>query len=76
MLQGAPIVTIDLDIIHRRTPENVKRLVAPLTELDAVFRHAPRRLRSTLILARVFSSSGFARAPSARAFPARGDEQR
>jgi hypothetical protein len=45
VLQGAPIVTVDLDIVHRRTPENVKRLLTALAELDAVFRQDPRRLR-------------------------------
>lgn len=28
VLQGAPITTTDLDIVHRRTPENVARLHA------------------------------------------------
>jgi hypothetical protein len=45
VLQGAPIVTGDLDVVHRRTPDNVKRLLAALSELDAIFRHDPRRLR-------------------------------
>lgn len=43
VLNGAPINTLDLDILHRRTPENVGRLLAALTELDATFRivHPP-----------------------------------
>lgn len=45
VLQGAPVTTIDLDIVHRRSPENVARLVAALRELDAVYRHDPRNLR-------------------------------
>lgn len=45
-LQGAPIVTWDLDIVHRRTPENIERLVRALTELDAYYReHEDRRPR-------------------------------
>ncbi|MBI4814818.1 MAG: hypothetical protein HY791_01090 [Deltaproteobacteria bacterium] len=47
VLNGAPISTIDLDIVHRRTPENVRRLVAALGELNAVFRSDPRGLRPT-----------------------------
>jgi hypothetical protein len=38
VLQGAPITTQDLDIVHQRTPENITRLVALLNELDAFFR--------------------------------------
>ena len=45
ILQGAPATTIDLDIVHRRTPENVARLLLVLAELDAVYRHDPRNLR-------------------------------
>src|SRR3990172_2720415 len=45
ILQGAPVTTIDLDVVHRRTPENVARLLRVLAELDAVYRHDPRRLR-------------------------------
>jgi len=47
VLQGAPIVTGDLDIVHRRTPENVARLLAALAELEAVYRIDPRRLKPT-----------------------------
>jgi hypothetical protein len=45
ILQGAPISTIDLDLVHRRTPENIARLLRVLAELDAVHRHDPRGLR-------------------------------
>jgi hypothetical protein len=47
VLQGVPITTTDLDIVHRRTPENVTRLLAVLLELDAVMRYdmARRGLR-------------------------------
>jgi len=49
VLQGAPIVTADLDIVHRRTPENVARLLEVLLELDATMRYdlARRGLRPT-----------------------------
>jgi hypothetical protein len=45
ILQGAPVTTIDLDVVHRRSPMNVARLLRVLGELDAVYRHDPRRLR-------------------------------
>ncbi len=45
VLHGAPITTEDLDIVHRRTPENVSRLKGLLHELDAHVREiADRRL--------------------------------
>lgn len=45
VLQGVPMTTWDLDVVHRRTPENVERLLGVLSDLDAVARHDPRRLR-------------------------------
>jgi hypothetical protein len=49
VLQGVPITTSDLDIVHRRTPENVLRLLDVLHELDAFMRYdmARRGLRPT-----------------------------
>jgi hypothetical protein len=49
LLQAAPISTQDLDIVHRRTPENVERLLCVLERLDAFFRYdlANRRLKPT-----------------------------
>ena len=42
---GAPLTTEDLDIVHRRSPENVARLKALLDELGAYVRKlANRRL--------------------------------
>lgn len=38
VLHGAPITTQDLDIVHRRTADNVQRLSQLLAELDATFR--------------------------------------
>lgn len=34
-LQGVPLSTLDVDIVHRRTPENVSRLHAALLAIDA-----------------------------------------
>ena len=45
VLHGAPITTEDLDIVHRRTPENVSRLKNLLQDLNAHVRElANRRL--------------------------------
>lgn len=41
LLQGAPITTHDLDIVHRTTPENVDRLQRVLDRLGAVYRTSP-----------------------------------
>lgn len=43
-LQGAPVNTLDIDIVYSRSEENIARLMAALTELEAVFRTDPRRL--------------------------------
>lgn len=48
VLQGAPAVTFDLDIVYARDPQNVARLLKAADELDAVFRGDERRLRPNL----------------------------
>ena len=35
VLQGASLTTFDLDVLHRRTPENVDRLLRALARLGA-----------------------------------------
>src|SRR5688572_7423198 len=45
ILQGAPLTTLDVDVVHRRTPENVERLLRVLRELGAVYRHDARKLQ-------------------------------
>lgn len=45
VLQGAPITTLDVDVVYDRSEENVERLEAALTELDARVRTDPRGLR-------------------------------
>jgi hypothetical protein len=45
VLQRAPILTEDLDLVHDRSPENVNRLLAALQDLDAVYRNDRRKLR-------------------------------
>jgi predicted nucleotidyltransferase len=44
VLQGAPALTFDLDIVYLRNDENVARLLAALGEIGAVFRDDPRRI--------------------------------
>jgi hypothetical protein len=45
ILQGVPLTTVDLDLVHRRSRENVGRLLRVLSALDATYRHDPRLLR-------------------------------
>jgi len=46
VLDGAPIATFDLDIVHRRDPDNVELLMTALGEMDARYRDlAGRKLR-------------------------------
>ncbi len=45
ILHGAPVTTVDLDVVHRRGRDNVARLLRVLGALDAVYRHDPRKLR-------------------------------
>lgn len=45
-LNGAPVNTLDLDVVHVTTPENVARILGALDELGAGYRAQPeRRLR-------------------------------
>lgn len=45
VIGGAPIVTHDIDVLRRRSTENVSALLAALNELDAVYRGDKRGLR-------------------------------
>lgn len=45
VIQGAPVTTFDLDIVHSRTPDNLDRLLSALESLNAYYRgHGERRL--------------------------------
>jgi predicted nucleotidyltransferase len=44
VIQGAPVHTLDVDVVYARTPENIERLLVVLKELDARFRTDPREL--------------------------------
>jgi predicted nucleotidyltransferase len=43
VLQGASLVTFDLDVVHSRAPENLERLLAALAEMEARYRLQPER---------------------------------
>jgi hypothetical protein len=44
VVQGVPASTLDLDVVHHRTSDNVRRLLVCVAEWDARFRGDPRRL--------------------------------
>jgi hypothetical protein len=64
VLGGAPYFTFDLDIVHRRTPENVDRLIGALTDLQAHYRVRPDKTPETSHLL----SSGHQRLKTAYGF--------
>ncbi len=43
VLQGAPIATFDLDVVHSRHPGNIGRLLAALEDLEAHYRTSGAR---------------------------------
>lgn len=48
VLQGAPITTMDLDLVHARDEGNVTRLLEALDELDAYYRERKdKKIRPT-----------------------------
>ena len=42
-LQGAPLNTFDVDVVHRRTQENIARLMQAMELLEAHYRHPTDR---------------------------------
>ena len=48
VLQGAPVTTLDVDVVHHRTPENAERLLRVLKRIDALYRDDPRRIEPGL----------------------------
>lgn len=44
VVQGAPVTTMDVDIVHSQSPENVARLIAFLKSVDAVHRRLDDKL--------------------------------
>lgn len=45
VVEGAPVSTFDVDIVHARDPRNVGRLLEALRELDARYRVRPKLRR-------------------------------
>jgi hypothetical protein len=43
VLQGAPVTTFDVDVVHSTEPGNVGRLLAALEGLNARYRYGPER---------------------------------
>lgn len=46
VLQGAPVMTFDLDIVHLRSEDNVDRLLGVIAHLDATYRGHPNKALS------------------------------
>jgi predicted nucleotidyltransferase len=44
VIQGAPVTTMDVDIVHNQSPENIARLFSFLKSVDAVHRRIDDRL--------------------------------
>lgn len=44
IVHGAPLVTFDVDIVHQRTEDNIKRLLKALEELEAIHRYHPAKI--------------------------------
>ena len=44
VIQGAPVTTFDLDIVHRQTDENIQKLFRFLTSIDSYMRRPDDRL--------------------------------
>jgi hypothetical protein len=48
VLQGAPVMTVDVDIVHRRSERNIDALLDVLAKLGATFRgHPDKELEPT-----------------------------
>ena len=44
VIQGAPVTTMDVDIVHSQSPENIYRLLAFLKSVEAVHRRMDEKL--------------------------------
>ena len=76
---GAPITTFDLDVVHLRTSENIDRILAALTEMQAFHREpgerrlAPQRLAlegtGPCLFTTKFGSLDFIGAVSGKEYP-------
>jgi len=44
VIQGAPITTMDVDIVHKRSAENLTRLFAFLQSISAFYRRPDKKI--------------------------------
>jgi len=44
VIQGAPVTTMDVDIVHDRSPENISKLFSFLKSIDAVYRRPDKKI--------------------------------
>ena len=44
VIQGAPVTTMDVDIVHCRSPENISKLFAFLKSIDATYRRPDNKI--------------------------------
>lgn len=44
VIQGAPVTTLDVDIVHSRSPENISKLFAFLKSIDATYRRPDNKI--------------------------------
>jgi len=44
VIQGAPVTTFDLDIVHRQTDENIKKLIKFLESVKAIQRRPDKKM--------------------------------
>lgn len=44
VIQGAPVTTMDVDIVHSRSSENVSKLFAFLKSIDAIYRRPDNKI--------------------------------
>ncbi len=44
VVQGSPLTTMDVDIVHHQTPENIKRLLVFLKSIGAIHRRADEKV--------------------------------
>ena len=50
VLQGAPFMTFDLDVVHSREPQNIDRLLLALESIDAHYRVNPEKRSKPAVL--------------------------
>ena len=44
VVQGAPVTTMDVDIVHNQSPGNIARLLAFLKSVDAIHRRSDDKI--------------------------------